>query len=689
MRHSWLIPLGIFSLAAGCATHADRLREVRAEFYEGSVETASLILDKDIHGYPREAEALKLDRAMAELAAGRPQTAEKLLREVRDALDYNSQPSAVEKVGSMLTDDTHTAYCGEDYEKVLVRAMLALANLMNGGADATAYALQVSDMQERIIASGGEGARQNPKLSYKRVALGEYIHGALDEASRIDYNEAARSYMKVCSWEPSFPFGPADVQRATHGHHSRQGDGVLYVFALVGRGPYKVQTIEPAATISMFAASAIINATSAHTIPPSVAPIKVPKVIAYNNSMNTVFVSADGRPIGPTATITDVGRMAIEQYQAIYPRVVIRAVLRRAAKEGIVYGAKEALKTQNNSWANLAMDLGGIAWEAAESADCRCWGLLPDRIEVLRVELPAGDHHIHLQPDSGLGGLVGAAATVRIEPGRNTYLLGTFADGRPIGQLLCSNSPAPAVHWCTGPIPSRRGDLPYPGCSAFSVACDAPPRTVWHSAQETATIKRPPSFFGEFVGKKECSAMFLPLKPSQLGVALVVALGIGLVIGMGIAGYWPNAPLRAVATDRTDGFAVATGYCDDSVEAVYFLDFLTGDLSAAVVSKQNGHFNAFYTHNVVADLGINPARPPRFLLTTGTADLRRTGGKTNTLSRSLIYVAELQSGKVGAYAIPWSSSAWNAGQTMRGQFTLLDVGRFRSIVPAAAEKTNQ
>ena len=183
--------------------------------------------------------------------------------------------------------------------------------------------------------------------------------------------------------------------------------------------------------------------------------------------------------------------------------------------------------------------------------------------------------------------------------------------------------------------------------------------------------------------------MILSIKPSRLGVGLLAGLGIGLVIGMLFAGYWPNVPIHAVATDRTDGFAIATGYCDESVEAVYFLDFVTGNLSAAVVSKQNGHFNAFYTHNVVADLGINPAKPPRFLLTTGTVDLRRTGGKTTTLSRSLVYVAELQSGKVAAYAIPWSSSAWNAGQTLRGQFTLLDVGRFRNAGSAAAGKANE
>ncbi len=168
--------------------------------------------------------------------------------------------------------------------------------------------------------------------------------------------------------------------------------------------------------------------------------------------------------------------------------------------------------------------------------------------------------------------------------------------------------------------------------------------------------------------------MFLNLNKAGLGVALV----LGIALGAALTGFWPSVPMYAVATDRNDSFAVATGYCDESVEAVYFLDFLTGDLTAAVVAKQNGKFNAFYTHNVIADLGIAPGKTPRFLITTGMADLRHSGGKVAAPSRSLIYVSELTTGKVAAYAIPWSSSAWTAGQRGSGEIVLLDVGRFRS-----------
>jgi hypothetical protein len=168
------------------------------------------------------------------------------------------------------------------------------------------------------------------------------------------------------------------------------------------------------------------------------------------------------------------------------------------------------------------------------------------------------------------------------------------------------------------------------------------------------------------------------IDPSRYGIRIAGGIAAAFLCGLLAAAFWPNVPLHAVATDRNEGFAMATGYCDDSVEAVYFLDFLTGDLSAMVVSKQNGRFNAFYTYNVAGDLTLNGGRAPRYVMTTGNADLRRTGGKVANLSRSLVYVAELNSGKVATYAIPWSSSAWNAGQPLRGQFTLLDIGRFRS-----------
>ncbi len=155
-------------------------------------------------------------------------------------------------------------------------------------------------------------------------------------------------------------------------------------------------------------------------------------------------------------------------------------------------------------------------------------------------------------------------------------------------------------------------------------------------------------------------------------VWLFAGIGIGLVIHA----LWADAPLEAVATDRYENFAIATGPLDNDVEALYFLDSATGDLMAAVLSTQTGQFNSFYKYNILNDLGVDPGKNPRFLIVTGVADIRRGSARLRP-GRAIVYIAELTSGKVGAYAIPWARERHNAGQPFVGTFVPLDVTQMR------------
>ena len=83
-------------------------------------------------------------------------------------------------------------------------------------------------------------------------------------------------------------------------------------------------------------------------------------------------------------------------------------------------------------------------------------------------------------------------------------------------------------------------------------------------------------------------------RPAYLGFGLV----LGLIIGLNIEGLWPSVPLHAAATHGIDKFAIATGLVDSSVEALYFLDFLTGDMRAAVINPKTGKFTSFFTRNM-------------------------------------------------------------------------------------------
>ncbi len=164
------------------------------------------------------------------------------------------------------------------------------------------------------------------------------------------------------------------------------------------------------------------------------------------------------------------------------------------------------------------------------------------------------------------------------------------------------------------------------------------------------------------------------------------ALGMGLALGLVLSGLWPHTPLHAVSTDRGETYAIATGPVDNEVEAVYFLDFLTGDLGAIVLGRQPRTWTGYFRTNVSADLAVDPQKNPKFLMVTGMAALRRSGGARAQPSNAICYVAEVTSGKVAAYAIPWSPPMYAANQVQNGSLVMVAATQFRQtgLGPGAA-----
>jgi len=425
----------------GCAAHVSRLNEAHQAFFAGDLEQSIALLDVVADESVGGRDCALLDRAMVQLVAGQTHEAEQLLRGVRDRFDHLDQVSAAEHGLSWVTDDNAIAYSGEDYEKVLIHAFLALADLMHNGGDATAYCLQLDWRQRAIIEAGGANVDENPKLAYQQVAFGAYLRGVLHEASHFNYDDAARSYALAASWQPEFLAVKDDFARATSGVHSQRGNGVVHVFTLVGRGPFKATTVVEASTNALVIAEAILYATGNRALPPIVAPIKVPQIIVPQNVIDSVVVTVDGRMVGQTQTVTDVAKMAVSQHDAVFDQVVARAVARRAFKLAATMVAKEALDIHaDDTIASLALDLLGLAWESAENADLRGWGLLPGKIQVQRIELPAGEHEITLNA-AKQGRIVGPeySRRVTVVDGRDTYVLACFPDNRLVGQILTSD----------------------------------------------------------------------------------------------------------------------------------------------------------------------------------------------------------------------------------------------------------
>lgn len=153
-------------------------------------------------------------------------------------------------------------------------------------------------------------------------------------------------------------------------------------------------------------------------------------------------------------------------------------------------------------------------------------------------------------------------------------------------------------------------------------------------------------------------------------------LTAGVVVGLGIAALWPHRPLTAATSDRNEKFGMCTVYVSENLEAVFVLDYLTGRLTGACLGKQGSGFVQFFAADVGADLQVKGTKPA-YAMTPGLAQIRSRPGTQP--AASVIYVAEMSTGKVGCYAIPFLLP--NTKNPVPAKLAPLDVYTFRDAAP--------
>lgn len=131
-------------------------------------------------------------------------------------------------------------------------------------------------------------------------------------------------------------------------------------------------------------------------------------------------------------------------------------------------------------------------------------------------------------------------------------------------------------------------------------------------------------------------------------------LMVGVIGGLCTAYFWPHEPAFAVATDRSNKFALCTAPAGSQMEGVFLLDFLTGNLQGHVLNTRNGQFTRSYFRNIAADFDLDPKTEPQWAIVSGLGQLAATRG--TSWATSLIYVTELTSGKVVVYGFPYTET---------------------------------
>lgn len=135
--------------------------------------------------------------------------------------------------------------------------------------------------------------------------------------------------------------------------------------------------------------------------------------------------------------------------------------------------------------------------------------------------------------------------------------------------------------------------------------------------------------------------------------------------------------LHASTAAVGESFAMATGAVDADVEGLFLLDFVTGDLQGVVMNFRTGKFGAVFRANVIQALGIDEAKRPKYLMTTGRINFPR-GATAAQPGNCVVYVMDTTTGNFAAYGIPWRREFAATGRLQIDGLLLLDTGTART-----------
>jgi hypothetical protein len=293
--------------------------------------------------------------------------------------------------------------------------MLAVFDLVTGRGDAYAYALQLRERQEEILDSDfGEEVDYNPREQYQRVAVGAYLAGLIKEGA-LEPDEAALAYRDARTYYGPSPILDAAVARAAGGAYAGEGEGVLHVFYLAGRGPYLEERVDVpsdvAARIAGLIAEYLARSGEVQLGALFQGPVEMPSPVILDPEVPPLVASDPSGPRGTTEVLLDVNRVVGQQIEANLPLFQARAVVRRTLKATAAAVAEKEL----GSGRGILGALTNLVTTVGERADTRCWSMLPAQIQVARIPLAEGESVLDL---GGAG-----TAHVRITRGRDSYLV--------------------------------------------------------------------------------------------------------------------------------------------------------------------------------------------------------------------------------------------------------------------------
>jgi hypothetical protein len=405
-----LLAFGLLACGVSVAVYQD----VESRAYRGDYAGALASLDRNRGEYGEKSEVLfNLESGLLSHYGDSFDRSNRHFFQAERKMEELYTKSISTEAAALLTNDNLLPYEGEDFEKVFVNLFLALNFAELGNYEAALVEARKVDVKLNQYSRAYEG-----KNAYKEDAFIRYIVGLLYEAEGeindafISYRkafEAYRDYERLFA-TPAPSFLGNDLLRTAAALRftdekeeferlfgrryvplvEKQASVVVVVHS--GKGPIKEE-------ISL-QVSIPDSAGTVHTF-----KIALPKFKPRERSSRQYNVQVGG--VSPTVVSTEVAQNVTriaekaldDRITFLYLKAGGRAILKFLAAEK---AKEEYKKKQSDKTANLLFSsLIDVAYTASERADIRSWRTLPDKIQVARLDVPAGTHQLILTAGDG------------------------------------------------------------------------------------------------------------------------------------------------------------------------------------------------------------------------------------------------------------------------------------------------
>lgn len=400
---SLLVLIVAFSfLLQGCATvYEDTATSAWDQMASGEIDEA--LNDYEENVTSKNDYLLKLmDQAILLRVAGRYEESNEKFFEAAEIIELAGYNTVTDEVSTILTNERQKVYQGEDFEKVLIHAYLALNFIAL--RDWQAALVETRKVNEILYIMINEG--QKP---YKLDAFARYLGGLIYD-SQGETNDAYIAYNKTYEIDPTlrqrFPVIEFDLIRTAKlmgfsqelkafkqefgqdraeqilSEFQKKNAQMVLVFES-GLSPRKYSTKE------RHYGSGKGGSTVEALVPVAHYQRRKSDIVAAEIEL---FPVGEGQAIAKSvsASLSDIAQTAKEHLQDRMGKHIRKALLQASVKAGIATGVGVATDSEE-----LGL-LAGLALFALSDADTRSWLLLPERLQVAKIYVEPGVYDIKI-----------------------------------------------------------------------------------------------------------------------------------------------------------------------------------------------------------------------------------------------------------------------------------------------------